>query len=213
MSAPADRIPEDVDVDHLLDSLETLESTVDDEDERRQVRRSIRLARRLDGDGVFGQAIRKYTREDLAESFVGSVVFAIPMLVESGVFDIARTFETTTVVGVPVLYLANAAFVVTLTTGVLYWAEFQNVEVYRPLFGVVPRRLVGVLVVSFLASVIMMTLWGRVGGWADPWDALARVSVVWSVAAIGAGLGDILPGESDAADLNDDIGDLVDALR
>jgi uncharacterized membrane protein len=202
MSTRTEELPDEVDVEDLLANLERLESTVDSSEERRHVRESMRLARRLDGDGeVFGQEIRKYTSEDLAEGLVGAVVFAVPLLVEGGVFEIAEHFLRP-VFGLPLFALLNLGFAVGMTTGLLYWAEFQDVTVYRPLFGLVPRRLVGVLGISLFASVFLMTLWGR-AGWHDPGMALARVSVVWTVAAFGAGLGDILPGESDSEDLTD----------
>ncbi len=38
--------------------------------------------------------------------------------------------------------------------------------------------------------------------------AVARVSVVWTVASFGAALGDILPGESSGDDINDDLAEL-----
>jgi hypothetical protein len=40
--------------------------------------------------------------------------------------------------------------------------------------------------------------------------ALARISVVWTVASFGASLGDILPGESSGRDINDDWATLGD---
>jgi hypothetical protein len=39
----------------------------------------------------------------------------------------------------------------------------------------------------------MMTVWGRVD-WTDPWLALCQTSVTFSAMALGAALGDILPG-------------------
>ncbi|MEF8784101.1 MAG: hypothetical protein V5A54_13570 [Haloarculaceae archaeon] len=60
-------------------------------------------------------------------------------------------------------------------------------------FGLVPRRLVGVMSVPLLTALFMMTVWGRVD-WADPWLSLCTVSVAFVPMAIGAALGDILPG-------------------
>lgn len=200
----------DAEVDDLLTQLESLESTVDEHDEREQVRKSIRLARRIDVDGgLFDQNIRKYTTDDIAESLVGAVVFSFPMLVEDGVNVIADHFLRSTVAGVPAFYLANVVIVVVLTYGLLYWTDIQNVAVYRPLFGIVPRRLVGTLAVSFLTATALMMLWGRISIPGEPMESLARVTVVWTIAAVGAGLGDILPGESDRQDVNDALDDLV----
>jgi hypothetical protein len=65
--------------------------------------------------------------------------------------------------------------------------------------------MVGIALVSLLTAAALMTMWGRVDNWQDPVVALARISVVWTVASFGAALGDILPGESSGADINDDL--------
>jgi hypothetical protein len=89
-----------------------------------------------------------------------------------------------------------------------YWAGPQDVHVSRPVFGLVPRPLVGIALVSLLAATLLITMWGRVGGWRDPVVAVARISAVWTVASFGAALGDILPGESSGDDLYDDLAEL-----
>ncbi|MEA5385778.1 hypothetical protein VB773_06650 [Haloarculaceae archaeon H-GB2-1] len=97
-----ERATGDVDVDDLLADLEALATEVDSHAERQRVRQSIRLARRVDADdGVFDQYIRKYTRDDVAESFAGAVLFSIPLLVEDGVSAIAGHFLSATVAGFP----------------------------------------------------------------------------------------------------------------
>jgi len=146
------------------------------------------------------ERIRKFTRRDIAETFVGSVLISLPLLVEDGVFDIADHFVET-----PAFFVLNAAFVVAMTAGLIYYADFRDVGIHRPLFGLVPRRLIAVLAISLLTATFMMTIWGRVGGWAEPDVAFARVSVIWAAAAFGGALGDILPGESPGADINDEI--------
>lgn len=102
-------------------------------------------------------------------------------------------------------FLLNTAFVLVMILALVYWAGPKDVRMSRPMFGVIPRRLVGTAVVSFLTAAALMTMWGRVGGWADPVIALARISVVRTVASFGAALGDILPGESSGTEINDDL--------
>ncbi|MFC4406941.1 hypothetical protein [Haloarchaeobius iranensis] len=80
-----------------------------------------------------------------------------------------------------------------MVIGILYVSNIQDVRVTQAFFGVVPRRLVGVLGGSFLFAVASMTVWGRVS-WSEPTLALAAVAVAWVPMAIGAALGDILPG-------------------
>ena len=183
----SEREPPDPDIDDLLDELETLEETVNDPAEREQVRETMRVARRV-RPAVFGQVISGFDRNDAAEALVGSVVFGIPMLVEGGTLEIGEFVAAN-----PPALLVTLAGTVALVIGVLYVAEIQQVEIRRPLFGIVPRRLVGVLAVSYATAAITMTLWGRVD-WIDPWLALCQTSVTFSAMAVGAALGDILPG-------------------
>lgn len=47
--------------------------------------------------------------------------------------------------------------------------------------------------VAFVTAAVMMTAWGRVP-WTDPWLAVSTITVAFVPRAIGAPLGDILPG-------------------
>lgn len=195
--------------DDLLDHLAELEKLVDSIEERRKVRTALRAAEDLPGPGVFGEHIQKYTTRDMAEAFVGAIIFSVPLLVEDGIFDIADHFLTTTIAGVPVYFAANIAFIVLMAYGLLYWADIQRVQITRPILGIIPRRLLGVLLISLLTAGTMMTLWGRVD-WANPIEAIARISVIWTMSTFGGAIGDILPGESAGADVNDLFDDMVD---
>ncbi|MFC4450265.1 DUF2391 domain-containing protein [Halorussus aquaticus] len=179
---------EDPEMEDLLDELEELEEAVDDPEEREQVRETMRMARRVSTPSAFGRVIRGFDRHDAAEALVGSVVFGIPMLVEGGTIEIGEFIAAH-----PASLAVTLVGTIGLVIGLLYVAEIQQVEIHRPLFGFVPRRLAGVVGVSFLTAVVMMTVWGRVD-WADPWLALCQTSVTFSAMALGAGLGDILPG-------------------
>jgi uncharacterized membrane protein len=180
--------PSDPDLDDLLDELEELEETVDHPEEQAQVRRTMRVARRAAMPGTFGRVVRGFDRHDVAEAVVGSVVFGIPMLVEGGTLEIGEFIAAH-----PPALLITIAGTVAIVVGLLYVAEIQQVEIHRPLFGIVPRRLAGVVGVSYVMAFFLMTVWGRVD-WADPWLALCQTSVAFSTMAIGAALGDILPG-------------------
>ncbi|MFB6296162.1 MAG: hypothetical protein ABEH66_04885 [Halobacteriales archaeon] len=196
----------------LHEGFDELESRAESEADREEIRRLRARARGAATDEPFGERIRKYTTRDVAEAFVGSVIFSIPFLVEDGVFDVANYFLSVRVGAFPVFFVLNAAFVLVIVEVLVYRTGPQDVQVYRPLFGVVPRRLVGITVVSFLTAAALMTMWGRVGGWTDPVVAVARVSAVWTVAAFGAALGDILPGESSGDDINDDLAELGERI-
>ena len=191
-------------INDILEQLEELESTVDDPDERKEVRQTIRLVENLPLAG----AIEKYTTRDMAQAFVGSILFSVPLLVEGGVMEIAAHFLESTPGGVPVFFAGNVFFAVFLTGALLYWADIRDVRVHKPIFGVIPRRLLGVLIIAFITSTFTMTLWGRVE-WSEPLAAVSRISVVWTVGCFGGALGDILPGESGGEDINEILGDLL----
>jgi len=110
------------------------------------------------------------------------------MLVEGGTLKVGGF-----VAAHPVSLIVTIAGAIGIVIGLLHVAEIQQVEIHRPLFGVVPRRLAGVLAISYLTAVATMTAWGRVD-WAEPWLAVCQVSVTFAAMAIGAALGDILPG-------------------
>jgi uncharacterized membrane protein len=193
-------------VEALNKEFDDLEAVLEDSTDRAEVTRLREETVEATLDDIFGDRIEKYTSRDIAEAFVGSIFFAIPFLVEDGVFDIADFFLSFRVGVFPVYFLINTVFVLTMILGLVYWAGPQDVQVNRPIVGFIPRRMVGIAVVSFLTAAALMTMWGRLDGWADPVESLARINVVWTVASFGAALGDILPGESSGSDINDELG-------
>jgi uncharacterized membrane protein len=156
----------------LFDELVELENLVDTPEEREQVRETMRAAMATDRSAAFGRAL----------------LFGIPMFVEGGTQEVGAY-----VASHPVFFVVTNALAVGLVVGILYIADFQDVRVMDPLLGVVPRKLAGVLTVSVLTAVFMLTAWGRVD-WADPWLAVWQISVAFVPMVIGAALGDLLPG-------------------
>jgi len=206
--------PENVAVNDILDQLRELEGTITTSEQREELHRTRRMLKGLPGSEELGELeehITKYTSRDIGEAFVGAIIFALPLLVEDGVFIIADHFLEYVVAGIPVFLVANVVFVAALTTGLIYAVDLREVKVSNPILGVIPRRLVGVLAVSFLTAAGLMILWGRMFI-DDPSTVavFARITVVWAAAALGASLGDILPGESKGTDLTiENIDDLV----
>lgn len=172
----------------LVSELHELADLVDDPDERKQVNEAIELARDVERPGVFGKVIRGYDRADAAEAFLGSLLLGIPMFVEGGTGEVGEALVAT-----PALLVGT--FLGTLATvyGIVFVADIQDVRVVNPLFGVLPRRLVGVMGISHLTAAAVMTAWGRVA-WVDPLLAIAQVVVAAVPMAIGAALSDLLPG-------------------
>jgi uncharacterized membrane protein len=184
-----DHLPdEQPELSDLYAELEELEGMVDSPEAREQVRETMRMAVDVGTPDFFGQVIRGYDRADLAESLLGALLFGIPMFVEGGTNEVGAFVATH-----PLYLLGTHVLALAIVISIIYVADFQDVRVHRPFLGIVPRRLVGVMSVSFLTAVVMMTMWGRVS-WTDPWLAISTISVAFVPMAIGAALGDILPG-------------------
>lgn len=188
-ASPANAGESDPDIGDIFDQLEELAETVDSEDERERVEAAMQVATDASqSDAPFGRVIWGFDRADASEALLGAFLFGIPMAVEGGTQEVG-----TFLVAHPIFYVGTALFALVLTTGVLYVAEIQDVRVKDRLLGVVPRRLAGVLGISFLTALVMLTAWGRVS-WASPDLALATVVVAFVPMSVGAALGDILPG-------------------
>ncbi len=201
-----DSIGSDYKLADVFSQLDDLEQTVDTSEERREVRRTRRMLERIPGR----DRIKKYTSRDIAEGFIGGIIFALPLLVEDGVFEIAEWFIDFSIGPLPLFLLMNIIFIISIVGGVLYFTDFRDIQV-RLIFGFIPKRLTATLLISFVVAFTMMLMWGRLHE-EDPTtvEQFSRVTVIWAAAALGATLGDILPGESKGQDLAELIGDLGD---
>ena len=171
-------LDEQPDVDTVLEHLEELEETVDSEDEQNKVR--IHLVESISLD----ETVNEYTTRDVAQTFVGGILLSLPLLAESGVFEIAEWLAHP-VLGVPVFVLANVFFIFFLTYGLIYWSDFRPVRLKR-ILGVFPRCLVAVLLISPLTATSLIVLWGRhVEVDPTPLEVFGRISVIWAAAAFG----------------------------
>jgi uncharacterized membrane protein len=180
---------EPADMGDLFDELAELETLVASDAAREQVRETMRVAMLASAaTGPFGRVIRGFDRGDLAEAVLGSLLFGIPMAVEGGTAEVGAFLA-----GRPAALGGTVLGAVALVVGVIYVADIQDVRVHRPFFGLVPRRLVGVVGVSALTAAVLLTAWGRVD-WATPGVAAANVVVAFVPMSIGAALGDLLPG-------------------
>ncbi|QLH83930.1 DUF2391 family protein [Halosimplex pelagicum] len=188
-----DRAPDfddedDPDMGDLFDELAELEDSVDSDDERERVRETMQMAMEVQDSEVFGRVVFGFDRSDAAEALLGSLLFGIPMFVEGGTTEVGEF-----IAGRPHYLLLTNALTITLAIGILYVADFQDVRVHNPILGVVPRKLAGVLTIPLVTAVVVMTAWGRVD-WANPELAVCQISVALVPMAIGAALGDLLPG-------------------
>ena len=180
---------ESADMGDLFDELEELEELVVGDAAREQVRETMRVAMAASAAASpFGRVIRGFDRGDLAEALLGALLFGIPMAVEGGTQEVAVFLA-----GHPGSLGVTFCFAVGLVIGIIYVADIQDVRVHKPIFGLIPRRLVGVLGVSALTATLLLTAWGRID-WGTPWLAIANVVVAFVPMSIGAALGDLLPG-------------------
>jgi len=180
---------ESADMSDLFDELEELEDLVDTPAAREQVRETMRVAMAASAvASPFGRVIRGYDRGDLAEALLGSFLFGVPMAVEGGTQEVGAFL-----VDRPLYFGGTILFGVGLVVGIIYVADFQDVRIHKPIFGVIPRRLAGVVGVSLTMAVVLLTGWGRVD-WGTPALAFANVVVAFVPMSVGAALGDILPG-------------------
>lgn len=186
-AVPADGLADEPTPEEVVDGLAELQDQVDDEETREQVRELMAQVAELQPRG-FGNVIVGFDRTDLAEATLGALLFGIPMFVEGGTSEVGAFIASH-----PVYLAGTLVAAVGLVYGIVYVADFQDVRVHKPVLGVVPRRMVGVTGVAFLTALVAMTAWGRVD-WAAPWLAFCTVSVAFVPMALGAALGDILPG-------------------
>lgn len=148
------------------DLFDELKEPVETPEARDQVRETMRVAMAASRNaGPFDRIVRGFGREAVAEALLGNLLFGIPMLVERGTLEVGEFLAGRS------LCLAGIALVsVALVVAILYVADVQDVRVVDPLFGALPRRLVGVLGVSLCTAAVAMSAWGRVD-WTQPWVA------------------------------------------
>jgi uncharacterized membrane protein len=179
--------PRAPDIADAMDELVELEELVDSPAEREQVREAMRtLGRARRRPALFGRLRGGFDLRDAGEALVGSFVFGIPMVVEGGTLEVG-----THIADRPVLIGLTALLGVGLVLGILRAVGFAAIE-DDLLLGVVPRRLIGILVIAGGTALVLMTVWGRVD-WAEPRVAASQTLVTAVVMAVGASLGDLLP--------------------
>lgn len=178
-----------LDGDDLLEELSELEEIVDSPAEREQVRETMEVARALTRRGRVRRVVSGFDAGDAAESLLGALLFGIPMAVEGGTSEVAVFLARR-----PPLLLGNLAAALVVVSALIYVSDVRNVRIRDPLFGIVPRRLTGVVLISALTAAALFTGWGRVS-WTDPVLAAATVAVAFVPMSIGAALGDLLPEE------------------
>ncbi|WP_338741144.1 hypothetical protein [Haloplanus salilacus] len=175
------------DIDDVFEELEELAELVDSPDERKQVMETMQTLRRSRSGRLVGHLRDTFDSRDVGEALVGSFVFGIPMVVEEGTLEVGAHIATH-----PLLLGVTLAFGATLVYGILHAVEFERIR-EDMLFGVVSVRLVTIPLLATAMGFGLMTAWGRVD-WGTPLIAAGQCLVTSTVMAVGASLGDVLPG-------------------
>lgn len=175
------------DIDDVFEELEELAEMVDSPDEREQVIETIRTLRRSRSTRLVGRLRDTFDSRDIGEAFVGSFVFGIPMVVEGGTLEIGEHIANH-----PALLLLTLVFGGTLVYGILHAVEFERIQ-EDLVYGIIPIRLVTIPLIAGIMGFGLMTIWGR-ADWSTPMIATGQCVVTSVVMAVGASLGDVLPG-------------------
>lgn len=178
---------EQPDIDDVFEELEELAELVDSADEREQVMETMQTLRRSRSNRLVGRLQDTFDSRDVGEALVGSFVFGIPMVVEGGTLEIGEYLASR----LPLLIL-TFAFGGTLVYGILHAVEFERIR-EDLVFGIVPIRLVTIPLIAGSMGFGLMTIWGR-ADWTTPMIAIGQCTVTSIVMAVGASLGDVLPG-------------------
>ncbi|MFB6117984.1 hypothetical protein [Halosegnis sp.] len=183
----ADPSAPEPDIEDVFEELEELAELVDSPEEREQVIETMRTLRQSRSTRLVGRLRDTFDSRDVGEALVGSFIFGIPMIVEGGTLEVGAFIASR-----PFLLVATALVGLALTYGILHAANFERVADDQ-LFGVVPVRLVTIPLIAAVTGFGLMTIWGRVD-WAEPLVATSQCLVTAVVMAVGASLGDVLPG-------------------
>lgn len=175
----------DPDIADAMDELQELEDLVDSPAERKQVRETMETLEAA-RPRPFGRLRDAFDLRDAGEALVGAFVFGVPMVVED-TEEIGRHLAAH-----PAALILTAGLGLAIVLGILRAVEFEKVQADL-VFDRVPVRLLAILAISTGLAALVMTAWAQVN-WDEPGVAASQTLVTAIVMAVGASLGDILPG-------------------
>ncbi len=180
------RPEEQADIRDVIEDLGDLKEMVDDEEERRKVRETMRTLRSVRAPGIVGRFRGGFGLRDAGEAVIGGFLFGVPMIVEGGTYDVGRYIANH-----PLSLVVTVLFGGSLILAILYAGGFEQV-CEDQLFDVVPLRLIGIVGISVVLAVFLLTIWGQVD-WSDPMVAGSQATLVAIAMGVGGSVGDILP--------------------
>lgn len=181
---------ENPEIGELIDAFEELDSSLKSKKQKKLLKNIKKKAVKASKPRIFGVEIKGFGKHDMVQAFMGSLIIGIPVIIEEGTLEIGEFIAQH-----PLFLLGTLLFGVIISIGIIYKSNIQDVKVIDPLLGFIPQRLVGVLGIAFLTSVTLMTIWGRVDWASEPFIAFCQCSFTFVIMAVGASLGDILPGD------------------
>lgn len=127
-SAPPREATDRKDGSALFGELDALDEHVDDEDAREQLREVEELASDMQTEsGTLGRVVCGFDANDLAEAFLGGLLFGVPMAVECGTNEAGEFVAMH-----PMDLRGSLAATVVIVDGLLYVARFRDVRVADP---------------------------------------------------------------------------------
>ncbi len=126
----------------------------------------------------------KFAFKDIAQQIVGATILSAPFAVTEEVWNLARA-----------LNLTNIIFIVSLTILfdilLFHYTKYQKFEEKK--FLEFPKRIISLIVVTYVTSAIVLSVFGVIGGQIqDPSWAMRLIVMVGLFANIGAGTADLI---------------------
>jgi len=126
----------------------------------------------------------KFASKDIAQQIVGATILSSPFAVTEEVWNLARNLTTINIVA---LILITVLFDILL----FHYTKYQKTEDRR--FLELPKRIISLLIVTYAASAIVLSVFGVIGGQIqDSLWAMKLVVMVGLFANIGAGTADLI---------------------
>ena len=126
----------------------------------------------------------KFASKDIAQQIVGATILSSPFAVTEEVWNLARNLTTINIV-------ALIAITVLFDILLFHYTKYQKTENKR--FLELPKRIISLLIVTYAASAIVLSVFGVIGGQIqDSLWAMKLVVMVGLFANIGAGTADLI---------------------
>lgn len=126
----------------------------------------------------------KFAFKDIAQQIVGATILSSPFAVTEEVWNLARNLNAVNIV-------ALVAITILFDILLFYYTKYQKTEDKG--FFELPKRIISLLIVTYAASAIVLSVFGVIGGQIqDPFWAMKLVVMVGLFANIGAGTADLI---------------------